>query len=271
MPNLSQTINQLPSQAVAQRAIDAKTSIAKSRVLPMKLKVIEDLKQEKVHVFNVGPWQQIVNTGSTGTFTIPACPPNKPYVEMLVLNAVTQKWEPPISIIVEEYVIKSEDEMSSLTEDGWDFANEMIGVGRGHISAHSLVRFGIFASKNAVPTKEELDAARRALESECLRIVKWAADIYSTDRKLFSRAVRPEVHFVAARILGRDNPQDSPWMLDAAPVGRTKCKMCGRLCDPDVATCEAGHVVNWELYHELKAADEQLQQAIASRPANRNK
>jgi hypothetical protein len=55
-------------------------------------------------------------------------------------------------------------------------------------------------------------------------------------------------------------------MLDANPVGRVKCKMCGRLCDPDVATCEAGHVVNMELYLELQAADEQLKSAIAAQP-----
>jgi hypothetical protein len=259
---------QFPSVEVAQRSIDAKHSIGKSRVLPMKLRVVEELKSQKIHIFNVGPWRQVVNTGSTGTFTIPACPPDQEYVEMLIMNSQTQQWEPPISIIVEEYVIKSEDEMSSLQEDGWNFANEMVGIGRGHLSSSSLVRFGIFVSRNAVPTKQEIADARKALEAECLNIVKWAGDIYSTDRKLFSRAVRPEVHFVAAKILGRDNPQDSPWMLDAAPQGRTKCKMCGRLCDPDVATCEAGHVVNRQLYEELLAADEQLKMAVqeAKRP-----
>jgi hypothetical protein len=68
-------------------------------------------------------------------------------------------------------------------------------------------------------------------------------------------------------VLGRDNPQDSPWMLDASPQKRIKCKMCGRVCDPDVATCEAGHVVNMELFLDLKAAEEQLQAAVASRKA----
>jgi hypothetical protein len=167
---------------------------------------------------------------------------------------------------MEEFVIKSEDEMSSLTEDGWNFAQSMLGIGRGQHPARKLTRFGIFASRNTQPTQQELAEAHRELEEECRQIVKWAGDIYATDRKLFSRAVRPEVHFVAARILGRDNPQDSPWMLDANPVGRVKCKMCGRLCDPDVATCEAGHVVNMELYLELQAADEQLKAAIAAQP-----
>jgi hypothetical protein len=247
---------------VADRAIDQKHSIGKSRILPIKLKVIEDLKSQKIHIFNVGPWSQTVNTGSTGTFNIPACKQGEDYAEMLVLNSVTGEWEPPISVIMEEYVIKSEDEMSSLTEDGWNFAQSMLGIGRGQHPARSLVRFGIFATRNATPTSDELKNAHLALEEECRQIVKWAGDIYATDRKLFARAVRPEVHFVAARILGRDNPQDSPWMIDANPIGRVKCKMCGRLCDPDVATCEAGHVVNMELYLELQAADEQLRKAI---------
>jgi hypothetical protein len=234
------------------------------------LRIIEESKKEKVHIFNVGPWAQTVNTGSTGTFTIPACPNGDEYVEMLVMNAVTGRWESPISKTMEEFVIKSEDEMTALYDNGADedgklgFASRMIGIGKPR--HRSLVRFGIFVSENEVPTREELRNAHLALEEECRQIVKWAGDIYATDRKLFARAVRPEVHFLAAKILGRDNPQDSPWMLDANPVGRTKCKMCGRLCDPDVATCEAGHVVNMELYLELQAADEQLKAAIAAKP-----
>jgi hypothetical protein len=60
-------------------------------------------------------------------------------------------------------------------------------------------------------------------------------------------------------------------MLDANPVGRTKCKMCGRLCDPDVATCEAGHVVNRPLYEELLLADEILKEQIALASAKKAK
>src|SRR3984885_11133487 len=187
MANMQQVMQQLPSSQVAERSIDQKHSIGKSRILPMKLKVIEDLKSAKVHIFNVGPWQQQVNTGSTGSFLIPACSKDKPYAEMLVLNAETGEWEAPISIIMEEYVIKSEDEMASITEDGWNFAQQMIGIGRGRVPAHSLARFGIFCSRNAVPTKEELAEAHKGLEEECRKIVKSAGDMYSTDRKLFSR------------------------------------------------------------------------------------
>jgi hypothetical protein len=255
-------------QEIAQRAIDAKHQIGKSRVLPMKLRAIEELKRQKIHIFNVGPWAQIVNTGSTGTFTIPACPADKPYVEMLVLNAVTQEWEPPISIIMEEYVITSEESMGTLTEDGWEFALQVIGIGRGRHPHTALTRFGMFCTRNSVPTTQELADARKALEAECLRELVWINNVFSTDRKLFSRvmAVAAKKYLTAAKVMGRDNPSDSPWMIDSAPQGRIKCKMCGRVCDPDVATCEAGHVVNMDLYLELQAADEQLKAAIAAKP-----
>jgi hypothetical protein len=254
-------------QTVAERSIGQKQSIGRSRILPLKLKVIEDLKKDKIHIFNVGPWAQIVNTGSTGTFTIPACTEGKPYVELLVLNPKSGKGEPPISVIMEEFVIKSEDEMTSLTEDGWNFAQAMLGIGRGH-PGRRLTRFGIFASRNEVPTAQELGEARSELEVECTKIVTWASNTHATDRKLFARCLgaAPEVYFLAAKVLGRDNPADSPWMGDAQPAKRLKCKMCGRVVDDDVATCEAGHVVNMELFLELQAADEQLKAAIAARP-----
>lgn len=259
--------------AVAERQIDSRHQIAKNRVLPMRLQVIENLKKEKIHLFNIGPWSQAINTGSTGTIDIPECPRGTPYVEAMraVVDRETGqlRYEPPISIIVEEFVIKSEDEMSSLTDDGWGFAMQVIGKGRGSKPGNDLTKFGIFASRNPQPTEEELSAARGKLEAYCKELVKWAADTFIVNRDLFSKAVRPSVHFKAAQVLGRDNPTDSPWMMAADPIKRIKCKMCGRLCDPDVATCEAGHVVNMELYLELQAADEQLKAAVQAKPSQR--
>ena len=258
--------------AVADRAITSKTNIGKERHLPMKLRVIERAKANKIHIFNIGPWPQSVNTGSTGTFLIPGCPTDEDYVELLVPNPNTGEMEPPIGEVVEEYVIKSEDEMSVLQDDAWNdatglgFVQQMLGIGRGCKPWAALTRFGIFATWNAAPTKKERETAKDALIVECKRLYKEAADLFVVNRQLFSKVVRPDVHFVAARVLGLDNPQDSPWMMAADPKKKIKCKMCGRVCDEDVATCEGGHVVNQSLYLELKAADEQLQAAIQASP-----
>lgn len=252
--------------SVAEQAIAKKQQIGKQRRIPIRLRVVERAKQNKIHIFNVGPWKMSVNTGSTGQYTIPACPFGTDYVELLTINGETGELEPPFGEIVEELVIKSEDEMTPLQDEGWEFVQQVLGLGRGNKASNALTQFGIFASWEAEPTKEEIAAAKEALTVKCSALCKWAGDTFSTNRDLFSKAVRPEVHFVAAKVLGRDNPIDSPWMTDAKPVGRIKCKMCGRMCDPDVATCEAGHVVNMELYLQLKAADEQLAAAIAAAP-----
>jgi hypothetical protein len=157
--------------------------------------------------------------------------------------------------------------MMPLDDSGRYFAWQMLGVGRGMHPSKALTRFGMFVGEGDTPTTEELRKANEELHKECKAVVKFAEEVYVTDRKLFSRAVRPEVHFVAAKVLGRDNPIDSPWMGAANPVGRIKCKMCGRVCEPDVATCEAGHIVNAELYAELMAVQEQVLAATKPKAA----
>jgi hypothetical protein len=251
------------TDADAQRAIAAKQGIGKQRFIPPVLAEVREIMNRRIHVFNVGPWGQTVNTGSTGSFIIPACPFGTEYVEMLEEDRepgspTFKKMVPPVKAIMRELVIQSEDAMTPLDDSGRYFAWQMLGVGRGLNPNKALTRFGIFVGAGDAPTKEELAKARQELEKECKAIYKFAEDFYVTDRKLFSRAVRPEVHFVAAKVLGRDNPMDSPWMGVANPAARIKCNMCGRVCEADVATCEAGHIVNAELYADLMASQEEI-------------
>lgn len=259
-----EVVQQFVNAAVAEQSINSRLKVAKSRVLPMRLKVIEDMKRtHKIHIFNVGPWPQWINTGSTGAFNIPACPWGEKYVELLQMDGDKSsptfgKMIPPIAVIMDELVIKSEDEMSRLEEDGRLFAESMIGIGRAQNPEYALTRFGIFVAKGEIPTDEELANAHRQLNEHCRQQVKFAADLYAIDRALFSRAVRPDVHFIAARVLGRDNPVDSPWMMDASPVARIKCQVCGRVCDPEVAMCEGGHIINQEKYLAYKAMEEEV-------------
>lgn len=250
----------------AERTIQQKQGIGKQRYIPPILPEVREVMNKRITVFNVGPWGQTVNTGSTGTFYIPACPFGESYVKMLVqdgdrLSATYGQMVSPIKAIMRELVISSEDAMTPLDDSGRYFAWQMLGVGRGMHPARALTRFGIGVAEGDEPIADELAKAREELRKECTVIVKFAADVFATDRNLFSRAVRPEQHFVAAKVLGRDNEVDSPWMIQAAPVNRVKCKVCGRFCDPDVAMCEGGHIINQERYLEYKAMEEQLQAA----------
>ncbi len=257
-------VAQFPSAAIAERGVAARQTAGQRRRIPMRMRIIEEMKnKQKIHIFNVGPWAQMVNTGSTGSFFIPACPEGTPYVELLAWDgdrnsSTFGQMVPPISVIMDELIIKSEDEMTRLEEDGRKFAESMIGIGPSQNPDFALTRFGIFVAAGDKPTDEELAKAHEALNEECRQTVRYAADIYATDRATFSRVVRPAVHFVAAHVLGRDNPVDSPWMLEAAPVGRLKCKVCGRICEPDVAMCEGGHIINEEKYIEYKLQEERI-------------
>jgi hypothetical protein len=250
-------------KTIADEHIERKLSVAKGRAIPMVLEEIEELKNKKIHIFNVGPWPLLVNTGSTGSFLIPACPEGKEYAELLTRDA-KGNLIPPISLIMDELYPKSEDEYLRLTERGRLFARSMIGLGRGQSPGAALTHQGVFVAEGDTPTKQELSDAHALLKAYCEGVVRQIADIYATDRKAFSQIVRPKVHFVAAHYLNLDNPVDAPWMTSAAPVGRVKCKMCGRVVDPDVAMCEGGHIVNQELY--LTAMAEQQNVKDAARP-----
>ena len=251
-------------RTIADEHIERKLAVARGRAIPPVLEEIEELKKKKVHVFNVGPWPMLVNTGSTGSFLIPACPEGTPYIELLVRNA-DGEMVPPISYIMDELYPQSEDEYRRLQERGKDFAQSMLGLGRGQSPANALTHQGCFVAEGEKPTKAELEAANALLRTYCEGVCRQIADIFQTDRKAFSQIVRPKVHFVAAHVLNRDNPVDSPWMAQAAPQGRIKCKMCGRVVDPDVAMCEGGHIVNNELYMAAMLEQENVKAATQPR------
>lgn len=256
------------TDADAQRAIAAKQGIGKQRYIPPILPEVREVMDRRIHVFNVGPWGQTVNTGSTGSFIIPACPFGTPYVEMLQEDGDRQsptfgKMVSPIKAIMRELVISSEDAMTPLDDSGRYFAWQMLGVGRGLNPNKALTRFGMFVGAGEIPTAEELAKAHEELVKECKAIWKFADEVYVTDRKLFSRAVRPEVHFVAAKVLGRDNETDSPWMGAANPAKRLKCPMCAATVDGDAAKCACGQIINVDRYMELKAIQEEIEAATA--------
>lgn len=259
------------TDADAQRSIAQKQGIGKQRFIPPVLPEVREIMNRRIHVFNVGPWGQTVNTGSTGSFIIPACPFGTAYVEMLEEDREQQsptfgKLVPPIKAIMRELVISSEDAMTPLDDSGRYFAWQMLGVGRGLNPTKALTRFGMFVAEGDTPTAAELAAAHVELEKECKAIWKFADELYVTDRKLFSRAVIPTVHFVAAKVLGRDNETDSPWMGAANPIKRIKCPMCAATVDGDAAKCSCGQIINVERYMELKSIQEEIEAATAPKP-----
>lgn len=243
--------------AQAENARRAKLSIGQKRRVPDMLGLIAQLKaSKKYRIFNVGPWAHPVNTGSTGTFFIPANPTEQQCLDLGV------EWKPcvemtrPIDAIMDELIIKSEAEYDRLMQDGKDFAEQILGLGRGCNPAYALTHAGCFLAKGQEPTKEELANANLELRGTCSQIVSEIRSTYATDRKLFQQVVRPALHYRAAEIL---NLKNEVWMLDNSPSAQVKCKGCGAMAEGDVAMCPNGHIINQGLYDEFVAEQEAMQ------------
>jgi hypothetical protein len=235
----------------AEQARRDKLSIGKQRKAPEMLGILDELNSKNhIHIFNVGPWPHIIACGSVGYFHVPPCEKGKEYSEC------TRTIKP----IESELVIKDEFEYHRLMDDGWKFACEVVGDGRGRSPSESYRRYGLFPSKNASPTKEEISTAKLELHATCSEIVREARDLYAMDRKAFSVIVKRERHFMAAEVL---NLRNETWMTDQTPSQHIQCQFCGTMNDEIAVKCsKCNEIINAARYRELK--DEQ--EAILTEP-----
>ncbi len=244
----------------AKEAVDQRLSIARGRRLPQTLGLIaEAAERNTYHVFNVGPWPQLVKAGSYGDYIIPPCPADKPYVECRRI----------IKGIESEYVPKDEFEYNTLMTDGWHVACEIAGDGRGRAPAQSLRHYGIFPSKTAIPLESEVAEARRMLHTRCEDIVREARDLHAMDRKLFSQIVNRNRHWKAAEVLNLDS---EPWMTEQVANKRQSCVFCGAKNDDMAVKCSNCHeIINVSRYRELKAEQEAVLAGADSLSVQRKK
>lgn len=231
--------------ADAEKARQEKLSIGKQRRIPQFLGVLDQAAKSKTfYIHNVGPWPQSINTGSTGWFHVPAREGNEEYA--------TCKREIPG--IVSELTIKDEYEYNRLMDDGWRFACEVVGDGRGRDPMQSYRHYGLFPSDSAKPSKAELAEAKRMLHARCSEIVREARDTYAMDRKAFQQIVSRVRHFMAAEVLGLT---DEVWMIEQSPVNRTKCLFCGSANDELAVKCaKCNEIIDLEKYKQIKAHQE---------------
>jgi hypothetical protein len=219
------------------------------RSIPPVPRYVERSQATKIHIFNVGPWEHKKHLGGYGEYTIPACPEGQDYVA-----------GPVFTDPMTELYMKNEAEMGRFEEDGWQFANEFLGDGRGQNSAYSLRHMGCFVAAGEKPTKEELALAMQELDEKCRQLVDEARQFHASNDPVLRRAITPEWHFRAAERL---KLTDEDWMVARNPKGRQKCKLCGTLVDGDVLKCptsNCGYIFDMAAYTKVM---EEQQKAIA--------
>jgi hypothetical protein len=247
----STTGQSIPAQQANQIVSQYKRQMA-DRVVPPLPRHVERAMAVKIHVFNVGPWEHKKHMGGYGEYTVPACSEGQDY-------AAGPVFTDPMT----ELYMKNEAEMGRFEEDGWQFANEFLGEGRGQNSAYSLRHMGCFVAAGEKPTDDELIAANEELDAKCRQLVEEAREFFASGDAVLRRAITPEWHFKAAEHLKLN---DEDWMVARNPKGRQKCKLCGTTSDGEVLKCptpNCGYIFDIAAYNKIM--DEQKEAMRAAK------
>ena len=198
------------------------------RILPplgeRKRKIMED---EALFIFNVSPNEFTRHMGSSGTFIIRACPEDAEYSEPLKIPG-----------IVPEPLIKDQDKMYWMEDEGEYFAQQTIGVGRGQKPNDALTKYGVFISKTNPPTKADLAKARETFHNYCQVLVNEADEAMSMGVDEWQK-IRTNDHIMAARVLKLTEKDGHDWLKQTTgkPKNREECPNCGTQYTVGIAQC----------------------------------
>ncbi len=226
------TAPQLTVSAAQARQIirEEQNQMRRQRTVPQLTQMEKDLaRNAAVHIFNVGPWTHRQVMGSTGIFTIPACPPDKDYVEM---NDVVPEHKGIPGIFTEPYV-RDENSMELHRDTGLYIAEQVIGVGKHRDPKATLIPYGVFISEGQAPTAEEIATARQALRAKAGELYAEAISAFNAGPKEWEQT-KTEWHLWAAKYLDHT---DAPFMQQYAPTERKDCPMCGTKANKEVIVC----------------------------------
>ena len=198
-----------------------------SRFIPQSPEIYRRVAEEnRVFIFNVGPWVHKRELGSAGTYTIPACPDGQEYSAAVVIRGVVE----------EPYPI-NEAECKVITEDGHTVAMQVLGEGPFVPRSSSFRPFGVFISRTQVPSREDIAKAKQALQEKYVELVRLASEAYSHGPREAQEVIRPEWNFLAARAL-KKTEVECPWLGNTqVPAERKECFNCGTAYKVGIAQC----------------------------------
>jgi hypothetical protein len=223
-----------------------------SRQLPQTLSRLRRLQQEETFpICNVGPWPHRIERGTVMVF-IPGYDPAKDHEKKGC--ACSDR----LPVIRREARIMNEDEYTFFEEDGRKSAWDYIGVGAELHKYNSLVQYGVFVPAGPEPTHEEIQRAKMELNGCIDRLIEEARDAYDkgpAERK----GTISDRHLWAARQRG----VTEPWVTHQHSEASVKCDSCGRFCPGDVAKCQCGNIINFEIEKRNLIRRKQQEQELA--------
>lgn len=191
---------------------------------------------EPTYLFNIYGVEEIVNTGSTGTFFIPACPRDKEYIR------APQSIPGTVEDIYPHF--NDKEYYRARPTVGEDIVKAVLGIGLGATPQENRTRFGWFSSKSKVPSKQELAEAKSKLV-EYLQFVLREADEFASSSDPKMRESISDKHFRAAEYMNVTRPWQHkaeamticPFCSTAVRPGSSRCAGCNEIID--VAAYEA--------------------------------
>lgn len=233
----------LTSASNEQRALNS------SRYVPGMPEIVRKVSVEnRVYVFNVGPWAHTRELGSAGNFHIPACPPDKEYSSPLCIDGLVSEPYPMNEVACT--TLPSCGEPGQLTGDGSGLAlaKQIIGDGPFISKAKSFVPFGVFISPTPKPSRELLAAARAELEKRHLAHIREANAAFMRDPTNREMVIQPAWHHVSAHAL-KKSKAECPWLGESlVPGGRENCPGCGAVFNVGILKCACGFILDKPRY-----------------------
>lgn len=197
------------------------------------------LAGEPWYLFNIYSTEHQINLGTAGQYYIPPCPEGKEWVRSPNIIPGTVEDIYPHFTEGEEYRCRA--------IPGEDVVKAALGIGIGQGKQEDIRRFGIFASHNSKPTKEDLVEARKHLVPELQREVRQADRLAASADPMDRKSVESEHFLRAARYL---NIKKS-WMNESQEM--TQCRFCMVAVSPSAVICHScKEVINPEAYAAMK-------------------
>ncbi len=232
--------------------LDHQRQMNSSRFVPTLPEMFQKVSEaNRIYIFNVGPWPHKRELGSAGIYFIPACPADEEYSAPLVVQGVEDEPYPINERTCTTLPKAGKPGQLSGSGEGSDLAQQIIGVGPHVAPNSSFLPFGVFISRNKVPTKQELAQANEQLNRKFVELVRLAGEAHAKGPNAVAEVINPDWHFVAARAL-RKTVAECPWLANSAvPAERSNCLGCGAVYEVGVLKCrECGFILNKPGYDE---------------------
>lgn len=195
--------------------------------------------EDDTYLFNIYSCEFNQNTGTTGAYYIPPCPPDKAWVRSPHVIPGTVEDIYPHFQEGEEYRVRA--------VPGEDIVKAVLGISFGQNKSEDIRRFGVFAGKSSRPTKDELATANAALETELQRLVQ-EADAFSVSADPIERQSVCQKHWDAANRL----KVKRAWKQES--VANEECPFCESPVRQGAPKCQNCHeIINPTAYAALKA------------------